>query len=156
MGGSWSLDHDPTESGISVEGAKAVSGDEVIVVVALPLESRALEGGSFENPEGELLEDRGLKEELLRDSEGDFLTEFIWFEIWEPVLERLRSKYQISPEFRLEVPLDTDRAYNPPPNRLTLYKEYFPAGLRLQLFSFSIEFFKAIGLTPCVVISNTW
>lgn len=80
----------------------------------------------------------------------------IQFKIHESHLKNLRSKYQISSSFELEVLLETDRACNPPSGWLTLYEEYFFIGLWLSLFLFFIKFFRAIGLSPCIVMPNIW
>lgn len=42
-------------------------------------------------------------------------------------LDQLQHEYQIPLEFRLEVPLPTDRASNPPPGRIALFEEYLQA-----------------------------
>lgn len=65
-------------------------------------------------------------------------------------------KYQIPLGFELEVPLETYRACNPPSSQLILYKEYFSTGLRLPLFSFFVELYRAIGLSLYAVMPNTW
>lgn len=83
-----------------------------------------------------------------------FLPGIVRSMIRELHLEKLRIKYQISLEFKLEVPLETYQVCNPPSGRVVLYKKYFPVRLRLPLFLFFIEFLRAVGLLPCVVVPN--
>lgn len=99
---------------------------------------------------------RDHEEEFLGDPKRDFLPRLIQSKIREPYLEKLQSKYQVSPDFELEISLETDQAYNPPLSKLTLYKEYFLTGLRLPLFPFFVELFRAISFSPCAVMPNTW
>lgn len=102
LAGSWSSEHEPTESGITAGDAKVTSNHGVIVAVAAPQESMNLEGGSPVNHEGE------------------FLPGSIRSKIWESGLTKLRSKYQIPSSFEPEIPLNTGQACNPPPGQLTL------------------------------------
>lgn len=55
FGGSWSSDHEPTESGVSVRDVEFVLGDKMTVVVALLQGSVDPQGGSPVIPEGEFL-----------------------------------------------------------------------------------------------------
>lgn len=142
--GSWSSNHEPTESRVSIEGAEIVSSGEVALVAALPQESVDPEGGLWVGPWGGLLED--LEEDFLEGPERDFLSIFLQFEIQESYLGKLWSQYQILPDFKLEALLNTVRACNPHLGCLTLYREYFLAGLRLPLAPFFIKFFRDIGL----------
>lgn len=126
MEGSWSSDHEPTDFEILVKVAEATSASIVSVTVVQSQGPMDPKGGSFVNLAKEL--SKIPVKEVLGDPKRNFL---LWLKstIREPDLERLRKKFRIFSKFELEVSLDTDRACNPPPNWLALYRKFFLAGL---------------------------
>lgn len=85
----------------------------MIAVVALPRELVDLKGGSFKNPEGELLKDQDLEEELLGDPEGDFLLGLIRSEIWSLPQKgwKANTRFSQNSSWRFS---NTNQACNPP------------------------------------------
>lgn len=91
------------------------------------------------------------------DSEPEeFPPKNLQFKHGEVDLDLIQYRYQISPEFKLEVSLWSIRVCNPPSNWITLYEEYFEVRLRFPLFNFFIELFKLLRMFLCVVIPNLW
>lgn len=69
----------------------------------------------------------------------EFLPGIIQSKIHWSHLEKIHAKYQVLPEFEMEVPLEFDQACDPPLGRIVLYKECFPTESRLPLFPFFVD-----------------
>lgn len=87
LGSSWSSNHEPTKSRVSIGDMEIVQSGEIIMDVTLPQGSMDPEEGSAMNPKEQFLEDS--EEEFLGDPKGDFLPGLIQSKIWELHLEML-------------------------------------------------------------------
>lgn len=92
----------------------------------------------------------------LRNLEVEFLLGTIQSKIHKLHLEYIHTKYQVFPEFEMEVSLKSDRACNPPLGKIVLYKKYFSTRLRLLVFFFFIDFLHVVRLPPCALVPNAW
>lgn len=107
--GLWSLEQEPAESKIIAEVREAPSKHEATMALEAP-------------PEQE-------------DSDAEFPPKSFQSEIRKSDLEKIQTKYQVPPEFELEVSLETDRACNSPQGRIALY-EIFLGQVKATLICF--------------------
>ena len=86
----------------------------------------------------------------------DFAPMGFWSELMERDVVLLHKQFQIPPMFQLEIPEPNDRVCHPPPSRMSLYKKYFGTGLRLPLHLFFIALLQYLGMSPYLVVLNSW